>query len=310
MSGITKLTGITTTSGVTQPLVVGVDGSPASDAAVRYAAGEAASRNLPLAVVHTWQPFPAWAVSMWAPVPMTLTPDVLEQAGRTILGRAAAIVESAAPEVSHEEYLVQGSAETVLTAAAEHALLLIVGGGSQSDHGPGWLGSVALHLVSAARCPVAVTPSGPPRLGDVVVGVDGSATAQDALAFAFEEASRTRTSVWAVYAFSPKEAPVGLDESSFADLRQNARRQLSELLAGWADKYPDVTLNEIVTSDHPSRALRAAAEDAALLVVGSRGHGALLRHALGSVSSDLLRTAPCPVVVCGTHHHVAEVSDR
>ena len=51
--------------GISQSLVVGVDGSEASDAAVRFGAREAASRRLPLALVHAWQPFPAWAVSLW-----------------------------------------------------------------------------------------------------------------------------------------------------------------------------------------------------------------------------------------------------
>lgn len=269
---------------ISQPLVVGVDGSEASDAAVRYAAREAASRRLPLALVHCWQPFSAWAV---------------EKAARALLQRAAAIVESAARRAEHEAFLLQGSPETCLAEASVHALLLIVGGGSQVDRGSGRVGSVALGLVAQARCPVAVVPVAQPVGGDVVVGIDGSATSEDAVAFAFEHASRTGVSVWAVFAFAPKEAPVGLDESVFADARKNAQRQLSEALAGWAEKYPDVTLNEIVSNVHPSGALRAAAKDAALLVVGSHGRGTFMRYALGSVSSDLLRSPPCTVVVVG-----------
>jgi nucleotide-binding universal stress UspA family protein len=52
-----------------------------------------------------------------------------------------------------------------------------------------------------------------------------------------------------------------------------------------------------VSLDAPHLALQGAAASAGLLVVGSHGRGALLRAALGSVSSSLLRSAPCPVVV-------------
>ena len=223
----------------------------------------------------------------------------MQRAGRALLDRAADITECADKGVVHEEFLVRGSAESCLVAASEHALLLIVGGGSQVDRGSSWVGSVALRLVSQARCPVAVVSVAAPVRGDVVVGIDGSATSEDAVAFAFEHASRTGVSVWAVLAFSPNQVTGGLDERIFAEARENAQRQLSEAMAGWAEKYPDVTLREIVSEAHPAGALREAAKGAGLLVVGSHGRGTFMRYALGSVSSDLLRTAPCNVVVVG-----------
>lgn len=56
-------------------------------------------------------------------------------------------------------------------------------------------------------------------------------------------------------------------------------------------------MSQVVSLDGPLLALREAAGTAALLVVGSHGRGALLRSALGSVSSSLMRSADCPVAV-------------
>ena len=56
-------------------------------------------------------------------------------------------------------------------------------------------------------------------------------------------------------------------------------------------------MTELVSTEHPVRALRSAADGASLLVLGSHGRGALLRYALGSISTTVLRVAPCPVAV-------------
>ena len=84
---------------------------------------------------------------------------------------------------------------------------------------------------------------------------------------------------------------------ALAKMHETLRSQLSESLAGWSDKYPDVPVTSLVSLEHPLQALRAATSDARLLVVGSHGRGALLRFALGSVSAAMLRTAPCAVAV-------------
>jgi nucleotide-binding universal stress UspA family protein len=83
----------------------------------------------------------------------------------------------------------------------------------------------------------------------------------------------------------------------WAEVHANEERVLAERLAGWQEKYPTVEVQRMVSKDRPARALLRRAENAQLVVVGSRGRGALLGLGLGSVSQKLLHHSPCPVAV-------------
>jgi nucleotide-binding universal stress UspA family protein len=72
---------------------------------------------------------------------------------------------------------------------------------------------------------------------------------------------------------------------------------LAERLAGWQEKYPDVTVRRVVTGGRPARCLLDQAEGAQLLVVGSRGRGGFAGMLLGSTSRTLIHHAPCPLLV-------------
>jgi nucleotide-binding universal stress UspA family protein len=103
--------------------------------------------------------------------------------------------------------------------------------------------------------------------GTIVVGVDGSEKSKEALRFALEEARLRGARVEAVYV---------------ADVAGDAAA---------------VRVDQIAVDDRPARALIAAAADADLLVVGSRGHGGFAGLLLGSVSQQCAQHAPCPVVI-------------
>ena len=64
-----------------------------------------------------------------------------------------------------------------------------------------------------------------------------------------------------------------------------------------AQKYPEVSVRRVVVRDRPVRQLLEQAQDAQLLVVGSRGHGGVSGMLLGSTSQALIYHAPCPLLV-------------
>lgn len=291
------------------PLIVGVDGSASSDSALRFACSQAVLRRLPLAILHAWQPYPAYASgSMMGPTQLAPAPVEMADIGRQVLNSAGKIAEGFGPGLTYEEHLVEGPAPGALIEASDGALLVVVGGRDRARHEPGWLGPVPLRLPAKSHCPVVVVPSEANLTGDVVVGVDGSEIAEDAVGFAFEQASRQGSALTAVFAFAVAAELTGLDTGLFADRRENARRQLSETLSGWREKYPDLVVSSVVTDEPPLRALRTASTTASLVVVGTHGRGFFLRHVIGSVSSALLRISDCPVAVIGPAVRDSEVA--
>jgi nucleotide-binding universal stress UspA family protein len=74
-------------------------------------------------------------------------------------------------------------------------------------------------------------------------------------------------------------------------------RAISEAVAGWAEKYPDVALTREAIPAAPARVLADASQRAALIVVGSRGRGGFTGLLLGSTSQAVLHHASCPVAV-------------
>ena len=81
------------------------------------------------------------------------------------------------------------------------------------------------------------------------------------------------------------------------EAEQDELRLLSEAVAGWRGRYPDVVVQPKLVRDRPARALVERSRYASLLVVGARGRGDLTGLVLGSVSRALLHHGDCPVVV-------------
>ena len=139
----------------------------------------------------------------------------------------------------------------------------------------------------------------------IIVGVDGSDHSRHAFRWAMHEAAVHRVPL-TVLAVRP--APARPATMSFWGLRtlpdgdsdpEQARRAVQEFVdqdaSETSDTAPQVTVN--VISGEPAEALIAASRDADLLVLGSRGSGGFARLLLGSVSSQVVHHAACPVVV-------------
>jgi nucleotide-binding universal stress UspA family protein len=131
---------------------------------------------------------------------------------------------------------------------------------------------------------------------DIVVGVDGSAPATAALRWSIAQARRTGGRVRAVTAWEIASY-AGWAVLPYDDLALAAGKLLSESVQEVGPEASDVEIVESVVPGHPAQVLIDASAHAALLVVGSRGHGRFAGTLLGSVSQHCAQHAHCPVVV-------------
>ena len=278
-------------------IVIAVDGSPAANSAVCWAAHDAAMRNIPLTVVHAV----ATPTATWPPVPYPDSLAVrLEDDGKKAVMHAVKIAEDAMPadqKVTVNRELVYSTPALALIKMSDEAEMIVVGSSGRGLLSRGVLGSVSSTVVRHAKCPVAVVRDEDPPDPDapVLLGIDGSQASELATAIAFDEASRRGVDLMALHAWSDLsmiELP-GLEWSAVED---EAERSLAERLAGWQERYPDVAVHRILVCDRPARQLVEKSESAQLVVVGSHGRGGLTGM-LGSVSNTVVHSVRRPVIV-------------
>ncbi|MEW2478368.1 universal stress protein [Mycobacterium sp. NPDC049093] len=277
-------------------IVVGVDGSPASDNAVAWAARDAALRGVELTLVHA---LPGAMSPVWLDVALPQDYwDYQDQLGQDVLDAAQRIAQEAAG--AHPLHIVTkavpGHAVATLIEYSRRADLVVVGSRGLSKWGRRLLGSVSSSLALHAHGPMAVIPHNErPPTAPVVVGVDGSPASELATAIAFDEASRRGVELVVLHTWT--DLNFEFPAVKWEDLSSEAERALSEQLAGWGERYPDVAVRRVVMPDEPARQLLAQAETAQLVVVGNRGRGGFAGMLLGSVSSAVVHSSTAPVIV-------------
>lgn len=282
-------------------IVVGVDGSCAAQVAVDWAARDAALRDLSLTVVHIANGLETW--------PKTSLPagfgEWQRNRGHQIIDDAVHIASEAARGTGQHlpiktEMYYSATIPTLIDMSRD-AEMVVVGRGGQGRAIGVLLGSVSSGVTRHAHCPVAVIHDEDPLMpypakAPVLVGVDGSPAAEWATEIAFDEASRRGVDLIALRAWSDATAAdyLGLDWSS---MKSSEDESLTECLAGWRDRYPDVRTHSLVVCDQPARQLIEQSEEAQLVVVGSRGRGGIAGMLLGSVSAAVIQSARMPVIV-------------
>jgi nucleotide-binding universal stress UspA family protein len=132
----------------------------------------------------------------------------------------------------------------------------------------------------------------------IVVAIDGSAASLDALRWAIDHADRLGAVVEALHVWQiPNEYGVPISRVPGENFEGTAKRALQgsvdEVLAG----RTDAPVEAVTLQGYPPKILVERSKTADLLVVGSRGRGALAGTLLGSVSLHCVTHAECPVVV-------------
>ncbi|WP_063710846.1 universal stress protein [Actinokineospora enzanensis] len=280
-------------------IVVGVDGTEASEHAVDWAVGEAAGRPLVLVrvVELIW---PVTRFPMMASTDFAFDSELLRRSAAEMLDKTARRVRDRVPDV--HTVLIDGSPGVRLGEFAheQSARLLVVGAGERSFLGT-ILGSTTSGVLRSPAIPTVIVRGVAPTAGRVVVGIDGSDTGQAAVEFAADYAERHRATLVAVHAWSDR--PISdMVAGFFAGLGDNhpevaAEHLVEEQLAGVMSAHPGLAVEKVHRVDRPADALVEAATGARLLVVGSHGRGLAARLTLGSVSHAVVHHAPCPVAI-------------
>jgi nucleotide-binding universal stress UspA family protein len=277
-------------------IVVGVDGSAESDAALRWAALETQRHQANLVVLYAHE---AGHDPIHTPLDDAVHRD-LEEIARAIVDSAVTEARAVAPSVRVRGETTGGGAAAGLIRAAAEGAMVVVGSRGRGGFAGMLLGSVSQQVVTHAAGSVVVVRGGTAD-GPVVVGVDEGDDSGLALTMAFEEAAAAEARVVALHAYQRAVRTWGLDlppEVEDEHARQTAESdRLASFVAPWRDKFPAVAVTAVAVKGQAAAGLVDASTTAQLVVVGSRGRGGFAGLLLGSVALHLVHHASCPVLV-------------
>jgi nucleotide-binding universal stress UspA family protein len=278
------------------PVVVGIPADGRAADAVEWATAEAARQRCPLRIVHAFR-LPV-TLDAFGVVPAVQALPTDRTVAAEAVGSAIARARSVAPGIEVSGHVIQGCAGPVLLRQSRDARLLVLGAGEPRPP-RGALrrlvrNSLRTRVTVAARCPVTVVHdrfvtgqcATTPR---ILVGIDGGARSDEAVGFAFRAAHQRGIAVRAVHAWSAGPAGRTAGAAPPARTEVAAYVLVDAALARWREEYPDVPVDIEVVRRDPASALIAGSSGAALVVVGSRGHGWALGAVLGSLSGSVSR---------------------
>jgi nucleotide-binding universal stress UspA family protein len=286
------------------PVVIALDGSPHSAQTLRWGVTEATLRAAPVLLARVYREPRELVAWRWRP---PLGEDLgLDTEATQYLADLLEHVTVRNPYLSIGTRVLAGPEVPELRRLSERAQLLVCG--ARGHAGRTRIGAVSGRLAAHARCPVAVVREPHPgsRLDGarVVVGVDGSPSSLAAARSAADEAAMRAVPLAVVHARPRTAGPGGrgmpplpplADRSG--DENDPAHAAARELTAALRAEHATLDVHLQLVDDDPVQALVDASSEAQLLVVGSRGLGAVCGLLLGSVSNEVVRAAATTVLI-------------
>ncbi len=248
-----------------KPLVVGIDGTPAAEVAIKWAAAEAASLDTQLRLIHA------------------VVPGSKASTAADVVYDSIALAHQVAPEVAVDSRLESGAPSTILVKASGESELVVIGSRGLGVMLGALVGSIGLDLAANARCPVIVVRPDLSAPGDhVLIGYDGSSASDTAIDFGLDYARRHDLAVRVVAAQPPGTELHRITEDELRDAVHTRGGHHAEL---------------VQITGHPAEHILRLSADANLIVLGARGRGGFAGMLIGSVSQTVLHHAETPVAI-------------
>jgi nucleotide-binding universal stress UspA family protein len=282
---------------MSERIIVGYDGTKQASEAVRWAADEAVARHASLRLVSCYDVaslgllVPAW--------PATEAVSALVDTTEGRLGTVTDLLAATHPDLKLTTEVCAGPASTVLLRDLEEDDVVVVGASSHAGGAAFWLGSTPRHLVRHSPCPVVVVRSAASRgrPDRIVVGVDGSASSERALRWAADEADLHGVELVVVHAWWYPYVETQAGSAQARDLTEVDAGCVLERAVAHARDRCGVDVSGLLVERSAVPALLETARDGDLLVLGSRGRGAVAAGLFGSTVNSVLDRSAVPVVV-------------
>lgn len=290
-------------------VLVGFDGSENAKAALDYAAEAAQLRKTRLTVVTAYR-LPRHFYPNYASLPKGDEDEQRNQRAKEILAAARTHLENYSGDVQF--LLAQGHATEVFRDMSAEAQLTVVGSRGRGGFMGLLVGSVATALPPRAGSPVVVVPTDVPEAGSddggaalnrpVVAGVDGSAASR-AVELQAAQAAQERGVVLQILMVMPPPDSLAswypeLVQQSVIDSRRSEYEDWLDAERRWLQgHFPDLKISRHLAYGDPVTTFVDSSNSAQLIVVGTRGRGAVAGTVLGSVSRELLQQQVGSVMV-------------
>jgi nucleotide-binding universal stress UspA family protein len=282
-------------------ILVGVDGSPASEHAVMWAADEARLRRCGLTLVHAQRRIPAtelaWLSS--AGISSRQVDDQNRVEAEHVIERARSLAADRCPETWIETVVGAQDPRSLLLELGTSAAMTVVGTRGHGHVAGLLLGSVSGALVRHAETPVAVVRPRTEHGHGILVASDGSEDSVELVELAYREASLHELGLTIVHCLwdglVSQARWIAVSETDPAG--EEARLRVAESVAGMGEKFPDVEMRVEVTRGAIDACLVDLSARHELLVIGRPQRPLLLRLTVSSLTTPVAEHAHCPVLV-------------